>query len=252
MAPALPPNRRRVALSITGIHTGLSGFSVNERALEVASNNLANVTTTGFKASQAHITDGSGGRGANLAATTRNRAQGPLRLTGQPFDLAVDGQGFFVATRPDGSFGYTRDGTFLLDGLGRLVTSEGNLVDPSITVPSDATGLQVGTNGTVSAQVGGDLVDVGTLDLATFANPEGLRAVGGNVLVETAASGAAARFAPGFGAPGRVVSGALEVSNTDIAAEMVAMIVEQRGTEANASSIRSHDSMVGTVIDVKR
>jgi flagellar basal-body rod protein FlgG len=237
-------------MATEGLSSGVLGIRANQASLDVGANNLANVNTPGFKASRANLEDGTGGRGTSFASTSRDGAQGPLLLTGAPFDLAIAGDGFFSVRRADGSLGFTRAGTFQVDGQGRLATPNGDLLDPPITLPAGATSAQVAADGRVTAQVNDATVEAGRIELTRFPNAGGLEAVGGNLLVPTAASGPGTRFFPGRAS--RLVPGALEGSNVEIAAEIVAQIIHQRAVEANVASIRTQDEVLGTVIDLKR
>lgn len=235
-----------------GLHTGLSGIRANAGSLDQTANNLANVHTPGFQARRAELADGPGGQGAFQASTSRDTSPGPLLRSGRPFDLAIAGEGFFSVRRSDGSLGFTRGGSFQVDGEGRLATSSGDLVDPPIAIPPGATGVSISADGRVRAEVGGAQVDVGRIEVTRFPNAGGLSSVGGNLLVPTPASGPGARSFPGEGGAGSLVSGALEGSNVDIAGEIVRLIVDERAVQVNVVSVRTQDEIIGTILDLKR
>lgn len=239
-------------MATEGLSSSVSGIRANADSLDFASNNLANVYTTGFKASHAGLTDGPGGQGASLASSSRDTGQGPVLLTGRAFDVAIEGEGFFSVRRPDGSLGFTRDGSFQVDGRGRVAAADGSLLDPAVTVPAGATDVRIDRDGRVTATVDGATQDAGRIAVTRFPNPGGLSAEGGNRFRPTAASGAGARSFPGEGGAGRLVPGALEGSTVDIATEIVHLMIGQRSVEANVAAVRTQDEMLGTVLDLKR
>jgi flagellar basal-body rod protein FlgG len=169
------------------------------------------------------------GLGARVASTTRHFGQGALQQTGNNFDVAIKGQGFFQITMPDGSTGYTRDGAFQVDSAGQLVTPSGYPVQPGITIPANAQTVTIATDGTVSVVVSGQTQPLaqGQIQLATFINPAGLEPRGGNLFAETAASGTPNVAAPGSGAHGALQQGFVEGSNVNVAEELVSMIATQ-------------------------
>jgi flagellar basal-body rod protein FlgG len=236
--------------------------------LDAISNNLANVGTNGFKRAGVVFEDlmyqslraaGSAtseqsqlptglqvGLGVRAAATTRNFTQGTLQQTGNNFDIAIKGQGFFQVQLPDGTTGYTRDGAFQVDANGALVTNAGYAVQPGITVPANAQAVIVGADGTVSATIPGQVAPqvLGQLQLASFINPAGLESRGGNLYAETAASGAPNAGAPTTGGLGAVQSGWVEGSNVNVVEELVSMIATQRAYELNSKAIQTSDQML--------
>jgi flagellar basal-body rod protein FlgG len=245
--------------------TGMEGQQIK---LDAISNNLANVGTNGFKRAGVVFEDlmyqnlraaGSAkseqsqlptglqvGLGVRAAASTRNFAQGSLNNTSNNFDMAINGQGFFQVQLPDGSTGYTRDGAFQVDANGALVTNAGYAVLPGITVPANAQGFTVNSEGQVSVSVPGQtsLQVLGQLQLASFINPAGLESRGGNLYAETAASGAPNAGAPNTGGHGRVMSGFVEGSNVNVVEELVSMIATQRAYELNSKAIQTSDQML--------
>ncbi|MBI4384803.1 MAG: flagellar hook-basal body complex protein [Nitrospinae bacterium] len=235
---------------LDALFSALSGLGVSSRKIQTSANNLANVQTSGFKASRADVADTKTG-GATVTSVSRSSAQGSILTTSNPMDLAVGGNGFFQVALPNGGTGFTRAGNFKLDGAGRLVTSDGNPLIPEIAVPAGATEIAIGETGQVNAQVAGGIVNLGQIQLANFANPAGLSAAGGNVLLETAASGAPLAGNPGTGEFGTLISGAVEGSNVDIAGEIVDQIVAKAAFKANISVIKTADEMTGSILDIK-
>lgn len=248
--------------------TGLAAQDLN---LTTISNNLANVSTTGFKRDRAEFQDllyqikrqpgaqstadtelPSGlqvGTGVRIVGTQKNFTAGSLQTTDQPLDMAVNGHGFFQITQPDGTVAYTRDGTFHLDSTGQIVTASGMPLEPAIIVPSDAQTFTVGTDGTVSITTAGSAAAqvIGNLQLADFVNPGGLQAIGGNLFLETASSGAPQAGTPGLNGMGTTLQNTLENSNVSTVEELVNMITTQRAYEMNSKVISTADSMLGFV-----
>jgi flagellar basal-body rod protein FlgG len=261
---------------IRALYTSSSGMQAQQLNLDVIANNLANVNTTGFKRTRVDFQDvlyqtyrmpGTAvaqgatvptgiqvGHGTRPVATQRIFSQGEFQQTENPLDLVIEGDGFFQVLRPDGTSGYTRSGAFKKDGTGRIVTSDGFLMQPAITVPADATSLTVGTDGTVSVTVGGQnsAQQVGTIQLARFVNPAGLLSVGRNLFTSTPASGDAQAGNPGALGLGTLAQGFLELSNVKVVEEMVAMITGQRAYEANAKAIQTADEMLSIANGMRR
>lgn len=245
-----------------------TGLDAQQTEMSVISNNLANVNTTGFKKSRAVFQDllyqnvsqvgaattqntqePSGiemGTGVNLVATEKVYTQGNINQTGNTFDLAINGSGFFQVLMPDGSLAYTRDGSFQLSQTGQLVTASGYPVQPAITIPQGAQSVTIGTDGTVQVQLAGQTAPstVGTLQLANFINPAGLQPNGENLLMQSAASGTAQTGQPGVNGLGTLQQGAVESSNVDVVEEMVDMIETQRAYEMNTKAIETNDQML--------
>lgn len=258
------------------LHTAATGMKAQQTRVEVIANNLANVSTTGFKRSRAHFedllyqtvqagstVDGSGagttaeiqvGRGTRLAGVHRVDVQGPLEQTGRPLDFAIEGDGFFQVQMPGGELAYTRDGSFTISDRGMLVTSGGYGVVPGIPVPDDATGLTVSRTGVVTASVPGsaESVEIGRIELARFANAPGLRALGENLFQQTEASGSPQLGYPQEQGFGRVVQGSLEASNVEIVQEMVEMITAMRAYEINSKAVQSAEQMAETANNLLR
>ncbi|MFA5941912.1 MAG: flagellar basal-body rod protein FlgG [Sinimarinibacterium sp.] len=248
-----------------------TGLDAQQTRMTVISNNLANVNTTGFKRGRANFEDlmyqtvrqpggqtsqqtqsPSGlmvGTGTRVVATEKMFTQGNFLQTNNPFDLSINGRGFFQIQMPDGTVQYTRDGSFQIDSQGQLVTSSGYPVQPGINIPSNAQSVTIGADGTVSVQIAGDAApqQVGSLTIADFINPAGLQANGENLFAETAASGAPQTGAPGQSGLGRLLQGSLESSNVNVVEELVNMIETQRAYEMNSKAISTTDQMLAYV-----
>lgn len=251
-----------------------SGMKAQQLNIDVTSHNLANVNTAGFKKGRAEFQDlmyrtaKAAGAPVNTGATTpvgmqigngvrsvaisRIFSQGDFQQTENPYDLTVEGDGFFQVLLPDGSTAYTRDGTFKVDSQGQLVTSEGYLLVPNITVPENAKDVSVSGEGIVTAVVDENPVQLGELQLARFVNPAGLNAMGQNLYRPTAASGDPIVSAPGTEGMGRILQGYIESSNVRVIEEMVNLIVAQRAYEANSKSIQTADDMLQGANTLKR
>lgn len=253
--------------------TGMQGQSLN---IDVIANNLANVNTAGFKKSRADFQDllyqnlriadaasstGSKiptsnqiGLGTKLAAVAKVFTQGDYKQTGNELDLAIEGRGFFQITDPEGTVVYTRAGAFKLDVDGNIVNSDGYLLEPTISVPSDAIRLTVGPDGTVTVINAGDTAtsEVGKIETARFANPAGLTAIGRNLFTETESSGTPTTGTPGESGMGTIAQGFLEMSNVNVVEEMVYMIMAQRAYEMNGKTIQTADEMLQMANNIKR
>jgi flagellar basal-body rod protein FlgG len=250
------------------LHVARTGLDAQNTKMQVIANNLANVNTTGFKKDRANFealayqqliaagaasdsqnkfaTGLSLGTGVALAGTSRIDTQGTLQETGGALDMAIEGGGYFQLQRADGTIGYTRDGNFSRTAEGTLVNSDGLPLIPQIQVPDGVTSITIGNDGTVSATIAGQTnpTDLGQIELASFANASGLQSVGGNVLIETAASGAPQVGAAGLDGRGTIKQGALEGSNVNIVEELVDMIEAQRAYEINSKMISAVDEML--------
>jgi len=245
-----------------------TGLDAQQTRLSVISNNLANVSTTGFKQSRAVFEDllyqnlrqvgaqtsedtrlPSGlmlGTGTRVVATEKIHTQGNIENTGKGMDIAIDGQGFFPILLPDGTEAYSRDGSFMVSDDGQMVTASGYTLQPGITLPEDTQSVTIGIDGIVSVQLPSQASPsiVGTIQLANFVNPTGLQAIGENLYVESAASGSAQEGTPGDSGLGRLRQGSLEGSNVNIVEEMVSMIETQRAYEMNSKLIATADGML--------
>ena len=236
--------------------------------MRVIANNLANIGTTGFKRDRANFatlayqenrvagqqsstetayaTGLNLGTGVSLQSTTSITTQGTLSNTGNPLDLALDGEGYFQVQLPGGRLAYTRAGNFTRSAEGALVTAQGYAVQPAIAIPEGASAISIGTDGTVSALLpgSGEPTELGQITLASFANPAGLQALGDNFLSETAASGPAQLGAAGDGGRGQIRQNMLEGSNVNVVEELVDMIETQRAYEINSKLISAVDEML--------
>jgi flagellar basal-body rod protein FlgG len=261
---------------IRALYTAASGMNAQQANIDNVAHNLANVNTSGFKKSHMQFEDlvyqstkasgsatsASGeapiglemGLGTRAVATARDFSSGNLRATNSPLDLAIEGDGFFQITLPDGTTGFTRAGALQRDAQGMLVTSEGYQVEPQISVPVNATAVMVSKDGIVSATVAGQTAaqQLGTLELASFQNSAGLRPLGGNMFSATTASGDPQTGTPGTDGRGTIAQGFLEDSNVSVVEEMVNMILGQRAYEANSKVIKAADEMLSHVNNLVR
>jgi len=253
-----------------------AGMAVQQYNMDTISNNLANVNTTGFKKARAEFQDllyqtvnlaGTSsstnttlpagiqlGHGAKLQSVVHQYTTGNFRTTGGRFDMAIEGDGFFRVTLPDGTQAFTRDGSFAVDQNGALVSASGYAMDPQITIPQDALSVTIAQDGTVSVTQPGQTQpqQVGQITLVKFVNPTGLNQLGRNLVQPTLASGDAIEGTPGLDGLGTIQQGFLEISNVDVAEEMVNMIIGQRAYEANSKTIRTVDDMLSLVANLKR
>ncbi|GBD43151.1 Flagellar basal-body rod protein FlgG [bacterium HR40] len=253
-----------------------TGMMAQQLHVEVIANNIANMTTTGYKRRRPEFQDllyqsqrrigavssqegtvvPAGvqlGLGVKTAAVYRIHEQGSLVNTENPLDLAIQGDGFFVVQLPNGDTAYTRSGNFQLSPNGTLVTPDGYAVAPGITVPAEAIEVSINGEGTVSVKLPGqtEMVEVGQLQLATFVDPAGLEAIGDNLLLETEASGPAILGTPGSDGFGKVQQGFLESSNVNPVQEITALIAAQRAYEMNSKVISASDQMLQTVTQMR-
>ncbi len=259
---------------IRSLWTATSGMGAQDLNIDVIANNLANVSTTGFKKSTADFQDliyqiakvpGSPtsddttsptgvqiGLGVRPAAVQKIFTEGDLIQTSNPLDVAIEGAGFFQITQPNGNTAYTRAGSLKRDGDGRLTNSDGYPVSPEITVPENAREITISETGVVSAILGDDTdsTELGNLDLATFVNASGLLAIGRNLYRETPASGTATIGTPGSDGYGTLLQGFLEGSNVNIVEELATMITAQRAFEINSKTVSTSDEMMQTTVNM--
>ncbi|MGH1482572.1 MAG: flagellar basal-body rod protein FlgG [Geminicoccales bacterium] len=253
-----------------------TGMMAQQLHVEVISNNIANMTTSGFKRRRPEFQDllyqnqrrigaqssdvgtvvPTGvqvGLGVKPASVYRIHEQGNMLSTENELDVAIQGEGFFMVELPTGEFAYTRDGSFQLSPDGLLVNSDGFPISPGITVPEDAVSIAIGDNGTVEATLQGQIVpvDLGQLELATFANDAGLEAIGNNFLIETPASGAANVATAGSEGYGSLLQGFIESSNVNPVSEITALITAQRAYDLNSKVITASDEMMSTVSQLR-
>jgi flagellar basal-body rod protein FlgG len=256
------------------LFTGATGMKGQQLNLDVISNNLANVNTTAFKRSRVDFQDllyqtlrapgavsaegfeiPSGiqlGHGVGVASITKIFQQGSFVNTGNPLDVAIEGDGFFQITLPDGDIGYTRDGSFKLNRDGIVVTSDGFPLEPEITIPEDAVNVTIGTDGTVSVTLSdGTTNELGQMELARFINPAGLLSQGRNLFRESEASGDPILSVPGEEGAGTIRQDYLEGSNVSVVDEIVQLIITQRAFEVNSSVIRTSDEMLQTANNMR-
>lgn len=260
---------------IRALWTAASGMQAQQKNIDVVAHNLANVNTTGFKKSRADFEDlvyqnmrSSGspsststqvpngiqiGLGTRLASVTKLFTAGDLTQTGNELDIAIEGDGFFQIQMLDGTTAYTRAGAFKKDSDGRLVTPDGDPLIPEIVIPSNATKVNIGSDGTVSVNQSGQTstTTVGNILLATFSNPSGLSSLGKNLYQQTESSGDPTTGTPGQNGIGTIAQGLLEMSNVSVAEEMVNMIVGQRAYEVNSKAIKTADEMLQTATNLK-
>lgn len=263
---------------VRSLWTGASGMIGQQSAMDTISNNLANVNTSGFKRMRAEFQDllyqtvriagtpatedtvvpvpTQMGHGVKLAATQREFTQGALQNTENISDVAIEGDGFFRVQTYDGSYAFTRDGSFKIDSNGQLVTADGYKLNPEIVLPQGfiPSTLTISQDGRVDVKLPGqnDPVQVGQIELYRFPNPEGLTAVGDNLYKTSNASGDAIAGQPGFNGMGKTIHKFLEMSNVSVVREMVDMIVAQRAYEFNSKAIQTSDNMLGTATSLKR
>jgi flagellar basal-body rod protein FlgG len=250
------------------LYISQTGLSAQDKQLSALSNNLSNVSTTGFKRDRVVFEDllyqiyrqpggnstqdtllPSGmqmGTGVRTVGTQKMFTQGSLQTTEETLDVAINGRGFFQIQMPDGTISYTRDGQFQVSSEGQLVTTNGLIVAPGISIPINANTVTIGTDGTVTAVIAGETAStqVGNLTLVDFANPAGLQAMGGNLFRETIASGSPQESTPGQNGLGMIEQGMLENSNVDVVEELVNMITTQRAYEMNSRVISTADQML--------
>ncbi len=253
---------------IRALSTAATGMNALQTKLDVNANNVANSQTAGFKKGRAEFQDlmyqtmrapgantGADSRaptglqvglGVRTVGTSTVQSQGDLQQTGNQLDLAIEGRGFFVIQTPDGEPAYTRDGGFKLDAEGRMVNNDGYSLASEIVVPPDAQTVTIGADGIVTAQINGETepVELGQIEMATFANPGGLMAKGRSLFTETAASGTAIVGPPGTEGLGTVSQGMLELSNVTVVEEMIDLISGQRAYEVNSRVVQAADEML--------
>jgi flagellar basal-body rod protein FlgG len=261
---------------IKALFTSSTGMDAQQTVIDNTANNLANVNTTGFKAGQASFQDllyvtenapgsevSSGlnvptglqvGSGVRVAGISKIFTAGALTNTGNNLNIAINGDGFLQVTLPNGDTCYTRDGNLALNAVGNVVTSNGYLISPSLTIPSDATSISIGADGTVTVQTPGSTnpTNVGQLTLARFPNEAGLSAQGNNLFLETASSGSPTTSTPGLNGAGSLQQGFLESSNVNMVNEMVNLILAQRAYEFNTRSVKAADNMLSDTSELIR
>ncbi len=253
---------------IRSLYISKTGLDAQQTNLDTIANNLANVSTNGFKRSRAVFEDllyqtvrqpgaqssqqttvPTGlqiGTGVKPVAAARIHTQGNLQLTGNALDVAINGQGFLQVLLPDGTTGYTRDGSFHVDANGQVVNSNGYPMQPALTIPPNAANITIAADGTVTATQPGQVnaVQIGQIQLATFINPNGLTSMGQNLYLETDASGTPSTNSPGSNGAGVLNQNYVETSNVNVVEELVSMIQAQRAYELNSKAITVSDQML--------
>ncbi len=261
---------------LRSLFSAASGMQAQALNIDVISHNLANVNTVGFKKSRTEFEDllyntvrepgakstinteiPTGiqvGLGTRIIGVNRVFSQGNFKRTGNPLDIVIEGDGFFQVTLPDGSIAYTRSGNFSKDSTGRVVTPEGYPLEPPLNIPADAVSVTIGNDGTVSVISAGatTATEIGTIQLAKFVNPAGLKSIGKNMYIQTTSSGDPILGTPGLEGFGTLAQGFQELSNVDIVEELVEMIIAQRAYETNARSVRTADEMLNRAINLGR
>ncbi len=258
------------------LKTAALGMTAQQLNVDVIANNLANVNTTGYKKSaiefqdllyekmQTGNRDGEKGRekpaaieiglGNRAISTYRSFSEGTIQETGNSLDVAINGKGFLQVELPDGSLAYTRDGAMKVNSFGYLVNNSGLKIMPEITIPENTKGIQINQDGVVAVLLNGETEpqELGQIELATFMNPAGLEAQGGNLFMATQASGDAVFGTPGEDGMGLLVQGYLEKSNVDVAQEMINLIVAQRAYEINSKAVKTADELMSMANNLKR
>lgn len=260
---------------LRSLYTAATGMEAQQFQMDTIANNLANVGTTGFKRVRAEFEDllsvtlqpagtptlqGGGrpsplqmGLGVRTAATTRSFQQGDMVNSNNPLDVAIEGRGFFRVQRTNGELAYTRAGNLRIDAAGRLETQRGELLDPAITVPQDATEITIRPEGMVAAKVPGrdEPMELGTIEVVMFANPAGMESIGGNLMRATAASGDPISARPGDQGAGTLLQGFTEGSNVKAVEEMIGLINTQRSYELNSKVIATADQMLQRLTNLR-
>ncbi len=260
---------------IKSLNTAATGMAAQQSNMDVIANNIANVSTNGFKKSRAEFEDlvyqttkepGSStgansfspngvqtGLGVRTAAVQKNFETGQAVLTKNALDIQIEGSGFFQVLTPDGQLAYTRDGAFKKDPNGKIIDKNGNALQPEITIPPGVKGLEILPTGEVKVIQGGSDIpqSVGQIDIANFVNPAGLKALGKNLFVQTPGSGQPVTTRPGLNGTGFLEQGQLEASNVNIVDEMVNMITAQRAYETNSKVIQASDQMLQSVNNLR-
>lgn len=260
---------------IKALNTAASGMQAQQTNMDVISNNMANVNTTGYKKSRAEFEDllyqnvkepgaQSGansiaptgvqvGLGVKTSSVAKDFEMGSPKITSNPLDLMIEGNGFFPVQMPNGQIAYTRDGTFKKDPSGRIVDRNGNVLQPEITIPPGTTAIEVSATGVVQSNSSNGLEtqQLGQIQIVNFVNPAGLRAIGKNLFLPSNASGTPLQGIPGENGMGNVSQGQLESSNVNIVDEMVNMITAQRAYETNSKAMQAVDQMLQSVNNLR-
>jgi len=238
-------------MALGGISSALSALKAFSKKVSNTSNNVANINTAGFKKRTTSFQESGNLRGVKVSSNQPVHTQGPLIPTNNPLNIAVNGQGFFRVSLPNGGTGYSRDGNLKKDSTGRLVTSNGNPIEPEISIPGNATGVSVSGSGQVSATINRQSQAIGQIELSSFQNSGGLASLGNNLLSASNASGPAVNGIPGTGGLGTIIQGSIESSNVDIVEESINLITSSAGYKANIKSIKAQNELLGTILDIK-
>ena len=261
---------------LRALHTAATGMGAQQLKIDVTANNLANVSTVGFKKSRGDFQEllyqtlrGPGlqssttgnqvptgvqvGLGVRTVSVQKMFTEGPLTNTGNELDLAIEGKGFFQVVHPDGNIVYTRGGDFKVDSEGHLVTPDGFLLEPQVTIPPDTLTVEISRDGMISVMQHGetDPTELGQVELANFVNPSGLLSLGRNMMQQTAASGPPVLASPGADGLGSLAQGFLESSNVSVVDEMIDLISGQRAYEMNSKVVQAADQMLRTVAGLR-
>lgn len=260
---------------LNSLNTAATGMAAQQDNMDVIANNLANVSTAGFKKSRAEFEDliyqtqkepgtSTGmnsyspngvqiGMGVRTASVQKDFAGGNAMVTKNPLDLQIEGAGFFQVLTPDGQLAFTRDGAFKKDPTGRMVDKNGNLLQPEIAIPQEATSVEITPSGEVRTISGASAVPqpIGQIDIVNFVNPAGLKSVGKNLFMQTPSSGQPAATRPGLSGTGYLSQGQLESSNVNIVDEMVNMITAQRAYETNSKVLQASDQMLQSINNMR-
>lgn len=260
---------------LKSLNTAATGMAAQQTNMDVIANNIANVSTNGFKKSRAEFEDlmyqtqkepgaATGmnsyspngvqtGLGVRTAAIQKDFTGGAAQITKNPLDIEVEGAGFFRVMTPDGDVAYTRDGSFKKDPTGKIVDKNGNALQPEITIPPNISGIEISPSGEVRSvtNLGDTPQTLGQIDLTMFVNPAGLKAMGKNLFTQTPASGQAVQSRPGLNGTGYLAQGQLEASNVNIVDEMVNMITAQRAYETNSKVIQASDQMLQSINNMR-
>lgn len=265
-------------MSIRSLRTAASGMYAQQVNIEVISNNIANINTTAFKKNRAEFKDLmyqevsiqpeyapqpgviektkdriQVGNGVQLSSTQKIFSQGNMQQTSNKLDLAIYGEGFFQVRKPDGSFVYTRDGSFKISSDGTIVTADGYVLEPGFVINQDVLNITISKDGVIQVEeVGGNVVELGQIEIVKFLNPAGLKPLGDNLYAETAASGQPIIGTPGSDGFGEIHQGFLEMSNVDIVEEMIGMIAAQRAYEINSKTVKTVEDMMQMANNLKR
>lgn len=260
---------------IKALYTSASGMYAQQTNLDNTASNISNANTTGYKRSRIEFQDlmyeniripsptdqGTSlpvplqvGSGTRVVASVKNFEMGTPQQTGNPLDLMVQGDGFFQVLMPDGTIGYTRDGSWKMTAEGQIVNAQGLPMEPPINIPTDSTSVLVSPEGRVSVMAQGnvDPTEIGQIELARFVNPAGLLNDGGNIYMQSVSSGDPLTATPGTDGTGSLEQGYLESSNVKIVNEMINLITAQRGYELNSRAIRTADDMINIATQLKR